>query len=157
MLRIPFPAQWRVGLCLPEGGPISGPSERAFFEAVSPVGTNEAMRTMAALYHGVLPAFHLRDLKALRAALSSVSATGFKALEINFRGVQVKNLLSALFEGGYAAGMSSLGPLVYVVFDENVEGRVEQLRLLCERNDAKWLGVARGFNQGARVIHRADK
>ena len=157
MLRIPFPTQWRVGLCLPEGGPISGPIERAFFQAASPVGTNEAMRAMAALYHGVLPAFRLRDLKALRAALSSVSATGFKALEIELRGAQVKNLLSALFDGGYTAGMSSLGPLVYVVFDENVEGQVEHLRLLCERNDARWLGVARGLNKGARMIHRADK
>ena len=157
MLRIPFPTQWRVGLCLPEGAPISGPLERAFFQASSPVEVNEVMRAMAALYHGVLPAFRLRDLKALRAALLSVSATGFKALEIDLRGVRVKNLLSALFDGGYAAGMSSLGPLVYVVFDENAEGQVEHLRLLCKRNDARWLGVARGLNKGARVIHRADK
>jgi beta-ribofuranosylaminobenzene 5'-phosphate synthase len=157
MLRIPFPTQWRVGLCLPEGGPIAGPIERAFFKAASPVDVNEVMRAMAALYHGVLPAFRLRDLKALRVALSSVSATGFKALEIDLRGVQVTNLLSVLFDGGYAAGMSSLGPLVYVVFDENADGQVEHLRLLCERNDARWLGVARGLNQGARVIHRADK
>lgn len=148
MLRIPFPKQWRVGLCLPEGEPIAGPRERAFFEAASPVEANEVMRAMAVLYHGVLPAFRLRDLKALRAAISSVNATGFKALEINLRGVQVKNLLSALNEGGYAAGMSSLGPLVYVVFDES---------LLCESNDAKWLGVARGLNESARVTHRADK
>jgi beta-ribofuranosylaminobenzene 5'-phosphate synthase len=156
MLTVPFPTHWRVGLCLPKGIPISGPIERAFFQAVLPVEFNEGMRAMAALYHGVLPAFHLCDLKALRAALSSVSATGFKALEIALRGDQVKNLLSALFDGGYAAGMSSLGPLVYVVFD-GAEGQVEQLRLLCERKDARWLGVARGLNQGASVIHRADK
>ncbi len=156
-LRIPFPKRWRVGLCLPEGGPIAGPRERAFFEAASPVEASEVMRAMAVLYHGVLPAFRLCDLKALRAALSSVNATGFKALEINLRGVQVKNILGALNEGGYAAGMSSLGPLVYVVFDESANGQVEQLRLMCESNDAKWLGVARGLNQGARVTHRADK
>jgi beta-ribofuranosylaminobenzene 5'-phosphate synthase len=66
MLRLRFPDHWRVGLCLPEGPPISGLDERAFFESVAPIATDDTLRAMAALYHGVLPSFRLADLDGLR-------------------------------------------------------------------------------------------
>ena len=63
MLRLRFPDRWRVGLCLPSGKRIAGEAERKFFERVTPVSADDTLRAMAALYHGVLPAFQLLDLE----------------------------------------------------------------------------------------------
>src|SRR5690606_33958207 len=65
MMRQPFPSPWRVGLCLPRAERSHGMDERRFFEAHTPIPRNEALETMALLYHGVLPAFRQVDLALL--------------------------------------------------------------------------------------------
>jgi beta-ribofuranosylaminobenzene 5'-phosphate synthase len=157
MLRCPFQDCWRIGLCLSEGTPICGMEERAFFERETPVDASDALRAMAALYHGVLPAFRLADLNALRSALAALNAVGFKAREIAFRGEPVKSLVGALLDRGYAASMSSMGPLVYAIFEADAAEREEELRSICAHSGAKWLGVARGLNKSARLIRNTDR
>ena len=157
MLRYRFPDRWRIGLCLPNGPPIYGMQERCFFEREAPVDPVNALRAMAALYHGVLPALRLTDLRAFGSSLAELNALGFKAKEIEFRGAPVKSLLGALYDRGYAAGMSSVGPLVFAVYDAGAAGCEEELSLLCARTGAKWLGVARGLNEGARLIRSTDR
>jgi beta-ribofuranosylaminobenzene 5'-phosphate synthase len=79
MTRIPFPDAWGVMVVLPVEGPMTRQEEMKFFVENAPVPTSEALSTMAALYHGVLPAFLLEDYSALAAALAEVHRLGFKA------------------------------------------------------------------------------
>lgn len=151
MLRLPFPTSWRVGLCLPSAELSYGLNELRFFEENAPIARAEALETMALLYHGVLPAFRLESLGMLASSLASVSRTGFKRLEIERCGKNVIDLLGALRAKGYPAGMSSMGPLVYVIFAAGDARAGAELQELCSAHDSRWLGCHSGLNHGAMV------
>ncbi|ABE61670.1 sugar kinase-like protein [Nitrobacter hamburgensis X14] len=151
MLRLPFPASWRVGLCLPKGELSHGSEEQRFFEENAPIAPDDALETMASLYHGILPAFRLEDLKLLASSLASISYKGFKHLEIERCGENVIELLEDFRTKGYAAGMSSMGPIVYVIFAASDTRAVAELRAVCAAHNARWLGCHGGLNHGARA------
>src|SRR5712691_7622871 len=113
--RIPFPGAWRVMLLLPAERPMTGQEEIKFFVENAPVPKVEALSTMAALYHGVLPAILLGDYSALASALAEVHRLGFKARELGRWSPQLQTALAALSRAGFAAGLSSVGPLIYVI------------------------------------------
>lgn len=149
MMRQLFPSSWRVGLCLPRAERSHGKDERCFFEANTPIPRVEALETMAQLYHGVLPAFRDADLTKLAFSLAAVSRTGFKRLEIERCGSTVSKLLGDLGAKGYAAGMSSMGPLVYVILAANDQAAVDDVAGMCAVHGAEWLGTCSGLNRGA--------
>ena len=151
MLRLPFPTFWRVGLCLPRAELSHGPEEQYFFERYAPIVPSDALETMALLYHGILPAFRLGNLTQLASSLASISRKGFKQLEIERCGEHVAELLGVLRAKGYAAGMSSMGPLIYVVFAEEDMRAAGELRALCAAHNAQWLGCHGGLNYGAKA------
>jgi beta-ribofuranosylaminobenzene 5'-phosphate synthase len=72
MLRIHFPATWSIVLALPDCRTISGTPENEFFQSNTPIPELESLRTMAELYHGVLPAFHNSDYRALARSLTDL-------------------------------------------------------------------------------------
>jgi beta-ribofuranosylaminobenzene 5'-phosphate synthase len=150
MMRLPFPSSWRIGLCLPRAERSHGKDERRFFEANTPIPRDEALETMAQLYHGVLPAFRQVDLALLASSLAEVSRTGFKRLEIERCGSAASKLLGDLNAKGYAAGMSSMGPLVYVILAAGDEtAAADDIAGMCAVHGANWLGTYRGLNRGA--------
>lgn len=157
MMRQPFPSSWRVGLCLPPAELSHGEEERRFFETHTPIVRNEALETMALLYHGVLPAFRQADLALLASSLTAVSQTGFKRLEIERCGATAANLLGDLGAKGYAAGMSSMGPLVYVIVSDGDERAADEIAEACAAHDAEWLGTCSGLNRGASIDKVVDE
>lgn len=149
MLRLGFPSQWLVGLILSDCAPISGTKEIGFFHDEAPVPAQEALETLALLYHGVLPAFRTADLHSMADTLSKLQLVGFKAREVRLRGDAVQRLLRELEKAGYAAGMSSLGGLVYVLCDDLM--KEAELAEMANRHEGRWLGWAHGMNEGAQV------
>jgi hypothetical protein len=86
---------------------------------------------MAALYHGVLPAFLLGGYSALALALAEVHRLGFKARELGNWSTQLQMAVATLFKEGFAAGLSSVGPLVYVILPDDDPVAVENIRAIC--------------------------
>ncbi len=152
MMRQSFPTSWRVALCLPSGKKSAGAEEREFFESNAPIPKIEALETMALLYHGVLPAFRLESLELLASSLDSLAKTGFKRLEIDRCGEGAIQFLRELLEKGYAAGMSSMGPLLYVIIDGNDLNAPVELEHMCGLHGVEWLGCYAGLNCGARIL-----
>ena len=157
MMRQQFPLSWRIGLCLTRAERSHGIDERHFFEANTPIPRYEALETMALLYHGVLPAFRQGDLDLLASSLAAVSRIGFKRLEIDRCGAPTSNLLGDLSSKGYAAGMSSMGPLIFAIYADNDEQAIEAIKEACAIHDAEWLGTCRGLNEGASIRCVVDK
>jgi beta-ribofuranosylaminobenzene 5'-phosphate synthase len=155
MMRQSFPSSWRIGLCLPSAARSHGEDERRFFEAHTPIPRNQALETMALLYHGVLPAFRQEDLALLASSLAAVSQIGFKRIEIERCGAAAMNLLGDLGAKGYAAGMSSMGPLVYVIIAAGNERAADEIAKICAVHDVEWLGTFNGLNRGATIC-KAD-
>jgi beta-RFAP synthase len=111
-----MPETWRCHLLLPPGVRRSGDDESAFFESNTPVGEPDVLRVLAAVYHGICPAVAESDFKLLREALQQIQEVGFKRREVLGQPPAIRELIGELNARPYlAAGMSSMGPLIYVM------------------------------------------
>jgi beta-RFAP synthase len=72
---------------------------------------------MALVYHGIAPAILEADLDMLRRSIHDLQGVGFKRREIESTDAHVSDILDAVYAAvpTAAVGMSSMGPLVYVV------------------------------------------
>ena len=147
VVRLRFPDAWRVHLFLPKGYRYFGQREARFFQQNAPIGVQEVYEVLAAVYHGVVPAIAEADLELLRIAVQDLHRTGFKRRELDGQRREVRDLVEELQNGlKLAAGMSSLGPLVYAIapagreLGEEARGTVlreaEYLGRFCGRNAA---------------------
>ena len=143
------PTNWRFILVLPDGARQHAAAELSFFESVTPIPAVESLKSIAACYHGVIPAFVLRDLGGLALALDALHEAGFKRLELKAQASAVSRLYHSLRAiPGVAVGMSSLGPLLYVVHDESDQEAMSATKQLASRDGAAFLGSWRGRNVG---------
>ena len=149
--RVRFPSAWRVMLILPAACPMTGQEEIKFFLENAPVSKLEALCTMAALYHGVLPAILLGDYSALALALAEVHRLGFKARELGRWSPQLEIALAALSTDGFAAGLSSVGPLLYVILPDGDPVTIDSVRAICASLATRMLTVVHGWNSGYEV------
>lgn len=149
--RIPFPDGWRIALLLPDERPMTGPEEAKFFVENAPVSKLEALSTMAALYHGVLPAILLQDYGALASALAEVHGTGFKLRELRIWSRELQTALADLSKAGFAVGLSSVGPLIYIVLPDDDLAAVAEIKAICARLTFRMIAAVRGWNSGYEV------
>jgi predicted sugar kinase len=106
---------------------------------------------MAALYHGVLPAISLGDHRALASALAEVHRVGFKARELGRWSPNLQMAVTALSENGFAVGLSSVGPLIYIVLQDDDPGSINKIRAICAGLNTGMTAVVRGSNSGYEV------
>lgn len=154
LARWNFPTTWRVGLVLCDEPGLSAHEEESFFEQNTPVPESETLRVMALAYHGLVPAFATADLHLLREVLSQFQAAGFKRCEVVGRSTVTQELLSRLTEQPLlAAGMSSVGPLLYVIFDEsNESAATEFIVRTTQQVGARYFGNFCGWNEGCQIV-----
>lgn len=143
------PTTWRFHLLLPRGSRRSAAEEIEFFRTATPVPRDEVLETLSQVYHGIMPAVVEGDLGALHTALSRLRQSGFKRREIDHQSTAVRNLLDHLDASGYACGMSSLGPLVYVIVDDS-ESATRALISAVGAYSPHYLGSHAGINHGFR-------
>ncbi len=147
--RLSFPGAWVVQILLLPGTILNGEREAEFFHANTPIGKAEVLATLATVYHQLVPAFALVDFAALRDGIASIQATGFKLREIEAQSPNVREFLSVASRIPSAAiGMSSLGPLVYVVTVRTDSELRKELEVLCQHHGGESLGTFSGRNSG---------
>jgi beta-ribofuranosylaminobenzene 5'-phosphate synthase len=152
LARWPFPDRWLVGLTLPATNMFSGARELAFFESKTPIPTDQALQTMSHVYHGIIPAMATADIGLLKTALEKVHSVGFKREELQ---AQSKKTIEA-FENiqrlpRVAVGLSSLGPLIYCIFDKGDEESRSLVGSMAKRMGIEYLGAFSGSNTGFAV------
>lgn len=114
--RLLLPPEWQVLLLYPKGEEIAGQGELEFFQRELPVPSQESLLALGYAYHGIAPAVQERDIRALGYALRQIHSVGFKRRELAQQPDDVRNLLSQLqAKKTVAAGMSSLGPLIFAI------------------------------------------
>ncbi|RYG38596.1 MAG: hypothetical protein EON93_01790 [Burkholderiales bacterium] len=149
-VRLPMPPSWKVHLMAPRGSIVSGETERAFFEEATPLAREEVLQTLAAIWHGIVPAVLGRDLELFRESLRDLSRCGLKEKELQAQ-PNSRHLLTRIDDiGKLAAGMSSMGPLVYAV-SESSSSAAEPLEELCKELDAIYIGTTTFANSGYTV------
>jgi len=114
--RWSMPTDWYVWLCFSTGQPSVPPEREAeFFAAATPTSGAATLQQVAALFHGIVPAVLESDLSGFASALREFQQLGFKAREILAQPPSVRSTLASLWNVSAAAGLSSLGPTVFVV------------------------------------------
>ena len=114
--RLTLPPQWEISLLCPWGEIMTGKDELRFFQHELPIPALESLQTLGYLYHGVAPAVLEGDFGGLASALRQIHSVGFKKRELARQSDEVRKLLSQLHATEtVAAGMSSLGPLIYAI------------------------------------------
>ena len=147
-----FPSTWRVWLVLPKGKRYSGHTERGVFESGTPIGRGATLKSIACIYHGVLPAVLESDLPLMREALAELQETGFKRVEVHSQAPRVKTLMSALQAiSTVAVGMSSMGPLLYVVSERDDAASAAAINAVAASAKATVHGPFGARNSGYRI------
>jgi beta-ribofuranosylaminobenzene 5'-phosphate synthase len=149
--RIGIPASWRFHLLLAPGKLMQGIEERRFFEENTPISRGEVFQTIALAFHGLVPAVRTGDLRLLREILDSIHRIGFKRRELSGQTVAVRNILQSLHgRGDCAVGLSSMGPLVYAVSNDDNWKLSEFVESLSRSAGARMLGTFSGRDLGYR-------
>jgi beta-ribofuranosylaminobenzene 5'-phosphate synthase len=151
--RVSTPKRWVFYLLLPPGKRFSGKREREFFEQNTPVPRSEVLDTIALLYHGVVPAVLGEDLALLKSSIAGLHKVGFKRREMGAQSEYAKHLMAHFGAiESCAVGLSSMGPLVYVVTDESDRNFRLEVGRACDKFRARLIGACKGRNRGFEVI-----
>ena len=152
LARWPFPDRWLVGLALPDKSLFSGVNEISFFRSNTPIPDDEALKTMSSMYHGVIPAFVTSDVALLKESLEDIHSTGLKRRELLAQSPKTIRAMDELRKlSGVAVGLSSLGPLIYGIFDKNDAVSQAQFEQTTKAIGANYLGSFSGQNSGFEV------
>jgi beta-ribofuranosylaminobenzene 5'-phosphate synthase len=149
---------WRFFLLLPVGLRYHGPTEVDLFASKTPIDRSEVLESMQLMYHGILPSYLAGDLLGLRSALAAFHGVGFKRMEVDAQTPEVKTLLQQLAQTPFlAAGMSSVGPLIYAI--SNVIGpEVDDfIHNVCEETSTAVLAVCNVRTRGFEANRTAGK
>lgn len=150
--HVSIPAHWCVTLLLAEGARRAGAAERAAFDEMTPVPDEEVRATIALAVMGMAASAATEDLPTFATALAAIQRTGFKAKEVSTQPDAVRTLLAALAElPACAAGMSSMGPLVFAISDREDASVRDQIVRLAEERRATVVGTVGLRNQGFDV------
>ena len=149
IVKLNVPENWRIHLLLPDGQRVTGQAERDFFARNTSISRSEILEVLAFVYHGVVPAFASASLPDLACSLPRIHELGFKKREVAYQGDSVLELLRCLNDlGSLAAGMSSMGPLVYAIAAHASEDLTVQFK---SRYGSAYLGEFGPRNEGGDV------
>lgn len=149
--RLEMP-DWPVVLARPALHRVHGTEEIDRFRRLCPIPAREVEAASRLVLMGLLPAVAGGDLEAFGEAINRMQQTGFKKREVALQGPRMQALLRAAHRAGAAgAGMSSFGPLVYVLGRRPRELR-KALQGALDRMGGGWTLVTKPRNRGARMI-----
>ncbi len=147
LARYDFPP-WKVVLVLPEEGTeVAGRREVNIFQEYCPVPLEEVREISHIILMKMLPAVVEKDLDSFGEGVNQLQTLGFKKVEVDLQSQTVKDILRTCQEHSAGAGLSSFGPVVYSLVEE--EG--ELLEALEGMDGISEIIVTRANNRGAVI------
>lgn len=117
--RLKFP-DWHIKIFLPDSVGAYGSDEVTVFEEECPIPVDEVKDLAYIIIMKLLPSIAQDDYKLFRESLNKIQFIGFKKRELE-RQPASQSLVEELQELGYAAGMSSVGPAVFVISPKPID------------------------------------
>ncbi len=150
--RISMPIQWRVTLLLPSGERLRGRAEEAFFAAHTPLSHGDIERVIALAVSGLAASVASDDFRTFADVLREFQSIGFKAREIANQSRATRMLLTSLWDiNECAAGMSSMGPLLFAITEASNASAVAQISEVSAAYEAQLLGTFAFRNAGHQI------
>jgi beta-ribofuranosylaminobenzene 5'-phosphate synthase len=121
VLRCEIPEDWRFILVMPlddEGS--HGQSEVDIFQSSFPMDEAEIGRVSRIVLMQMVPGILEKDIETFGSAINKLQKIGFKSIEVKLKSPLVPGMLGAMNQAGsYGSGMSSFGPTVYGLTNNN--------------------------------------
>jgi beta-ribofuranosylaminobenzene 5'-phosphate synthase len=153
IFRCSIPDNWRFHLLLPCSKRYTAKDEVRFFDRNTPLPRAEVFRSVATMYHSVLPAVRSGNLELLKTAIFELHRSGFKSREVRGQSPGVRRLLRLLSDSvAYPVGLSSMGPLIYVIASELDVSAPSVVKRIGLRHNAEFLGSFSGRNLGFNIV-----
>lgn len=121
LARYDFPEDWDIVLAIPdlEEG-VSGKKEVNIFQKYCPIPLSEVQKLSHLILMKMMPAILEKDIYSFGDALNQIQSTGFKKREMDLQNKLIEETLTSMREAGAAgAGMSSFGPTLFAVTQDN--------------------------------------
>jgi beta-ribofuranosylaminobenzene 5'-phosphate synthase len=147
--RLPIPEFWEFHLILGKGIRRTGYRESIFFKKNTQIPRQEIISGITVTHKILRTSVNIANIQLLKRALSSLHKLGFKKRELLGQTQEIRSLIKD-FEGcsEIATGMSSMGPLIFVVSEmNNLTAKNFVLESAKEKN-ALYLGSFTGNNFG---------
>ena len=152
-LILPIPPNWRFHLVLPTGIVREGSAEADFFAHNTPISRAHVFKAISLTYHGLVPAVRDANLGRLRTALGKLHRIGFKQRELATQSSNVKDVYTRLVKMCRApVGLSSMGPLLYVILDARDTLQAQAVMEVCSETDSMYLGMFSGLQPGYSIL-----
>jgi beta-ribofuranosylaminobenzene 5'-phosphate synthase len=121
VLRCEIPEDWRFILVMPLNDEGShGQSEVDIFQSSFPMDEAEIGRVSRIVLMQMVPGILEKDIEVFGSAINKLQVIGFKSIEVKLKSPLVPGMLGAMNQAGsYGSGMSSFGPTVYGLTNNN--------------------------------------
>ena len=152
LLRYPFPA-WPLLIAMPNCSRIYGDAELELFRTLCPQPASVAPQLSHILLLQILPAILEEDMRGFGEALNRIQTFGWKRVEINAQGEELRQTLDFLqVNGALGAGVSSWGPAICAVSQdiEALKRKTEAFLETLPRGGSCF--VTHANNVGAQII-----
>ncbi len=147
LARYDFP-DWKIVVAIPETGQsgVSGKKEVGIFQKHCPIKISDVEKLSHVILMKVLPSVVDEDIEGFGNGINAIQETGFKKIEVGLQTDGVKEIMKICSERSYGTGLSSFGPAVYSV----VEDEKELVSILNEKG-VRCIST-RADNGGARMM-----
>lgn len=146
-----MPEEWGLQLFIdPDFQSVEGAKEQALFKELMPLPKEEILKSMAATFHGVLPAVIEHNLAALTVGLRDLNTTGMKQRELALQTDNTRHFVDSAWSKGLAAGLSSFGPTTFVISEPGSEQH-QTSQELADTCGLEYMGAHSFNNVGARA------
>lgn len=148
--RYDFP-DWKIVLVIPKiGKDVHGGEEVNIFQKYCPIDLREVQRLCHTIVMKTLPSIIDEDIQSFGQSINEIQSMGFKKIEVGLQSEEVKRILRICQENSYGAGLSSFGPTIYSI----VEDEDELLNSLTKESGIEQIVVTKANNSGAIVEER---
>jgi beta-ribofuranosylaminobenzene 5'-phosphate synthase len=119
--RYDFPEDWNIILAIPNvPAGASGPKEVNIFQKYCPIPLEEVQKLSHILLMKMMPAVVEADISSFGESINQIQNIGFKKVELELQHPLISSLIENMRSVGAAGvGMSSFGPTVYAITDNN--------------------------------------
>ncbi len=119
--RYDFPEEWDIVVIIPPYGlSIHDGEEVDLFKKFCPLPKEEVEQLSHIVFMNLIPFLIEKDIEGFGGCIDEIHKRGFQKAELTLYDERMHNLMQHLRDAGaYGVGMSSFGPTVYSVVDDN--------------------------------------
>jgi beta-ribofuranosylaminobenzene 5'-phosphate synthase len=147
-----FPEDWDIVLAIPnlqEG--VSGKKEVNIFQKYCPIPLSEVQELSHLILMKMMPAILEKDISTFGDSINQIQTIGFKKREMELQDKLIGDILNTMRDAGASgAGMSSFGPTLFAVTQDNSKDVLKAV----EESMSGYEGISiitRAQNTGAKM------